>query len=74
MRTMCSVPSCKLDATTIWATVPVCRHCRGIIFQEQIDYYKGKIKEYERCRYIRIRHLTPLWPILKRELMSLDRS
>jgi hypothetical protein len=35
---------------------------------EQLEYYAGKIPEHERCRYVRIRHLTPLWPILKREM------
>lgn len=74
MRTTCSVPSCKLDATNTWTTIPVCQHCRDIILHEQIDYYEGNIKEHERCRYIRIRHLTPLWPILKRELMENARS
>lgn len=55
----CSVPSCRLDALTTWTTVPVCKHCREIIMQEQIEYYAGKLNEYERCRYIRIRHMTP---------------
>ncbi|MEK4519989.1 hypothetical protein NSS64_32420 [Paenibacillus sp. FSL H8-0122] len=68
MRKMCSVPTCQLDATTTWATVPVCQYCRDIIMQEQLEYYRGKLQEHERCRYIRIRHMTPLWSILKREL------
>lgn len=68
MRTECSVPTCRLNATTTWATVPVCQSCKNVIRTEQLDYYKGKIAEYERRRYIRIRHMTPLWPILKREL------
>lgn len=70
MKYTCSVPSCSLDATTTWATVPVCGHCRGIIMQEQLEYYAGKLQEYERSRYIRIRHMTPLWPVLRRELME----
>ncbi|WP_342547674.1 hypothetical protein NST69_27695 [Paenibacillus sp. FSL P2-0089] len=36
--------------------------------QEQLEYYAGKLQEHERCRYVRIRHLTPLWPILRREM------
>lgn len=65
----CSVPTCRLDAVTAWTTVPICQHCRDIIMLEHLEYYDGKLEEYERRRYIRIRHMTPLWPILKRELM-----
>jgi hypothetical protein len=68
MRTECSVPTCRLNATTTWATVPVCQSCKNIIRNEQFAYYKGKIAEHERRRYIRIRHMTPMWPVLKREL------